>query len=125
MLNLLFRAWQKWQLVSCLTSSCADVNKPLLFDALLYLIYSIFLLYRWSISSYIIFPIAGLVVTLLLVIVLIEKFTCVPKRLSRLIVHLTSNKMLHQMMAITNILTLLSCVLLPMVSIFRPRACSE
>ena len=70
-------------------------------------------------SSYIVFPVTGLVVTSLLVVVLIEKFICVPKRLSRLILHLTGNKMLHQLMAITNILTLLSCVLLPMVRLLH------
>jgi len=72
---------------------------------------------KWSVSSYIVFPVTGLVVSSLLVVVLIEKFICVPKRLSRLILHLTGNKMLHQLMAITNILTLLSCVLLPMVNL--------
>ena len=56
-----------------------------------------------------------MVVTLLLVVVLVEKLTCVPKKVSRLIVPLAGNKMLHQMMAITNVLTLLSSVLLPMV----------
>ena len=74
---------------------------------------------RWTVSSYIVFPVTGLVVTSLLVVVLIEKFTCVPKRLSRLILHLTGNKMLHQLMAITNTLTLLSCVLLPMVRLLH------
>ena len=80
---------------------------------------SFFLNRRWSVSSYIVFPVTGLVVTSLLVVVLIEKFICVPKRLSRLILHLTGNKMLHQLMAITNILTLLSCVLLPMVRLLH------
>ena len=73
-------------------------------------------LYRWDVSNFIVFLVAGCVVTFLLSVVLIEKFTCVPKRLSQVIVQLTANKMLHQMMAITNVLTLLSCVLLPLVS---------
>ena len=77
----------------------------------------LFLLSSWSTSSFVVFLVTGWVVTLLLAVVLIEKFTCVPKRLSQLIVHLTGNKMLHQMMAITNVLTLLSCVLLPMVRV--------
>ena len=77
-----------------------------------------FLSSSWS-SNLIVFLVAGCVVTLLLAIVLIEKFTCVPKKMSRLIVLVTGNKMLHQLMAITNILTLLSCVLLPMVSLLR------
>ena len=71
--------------------------------------------FRWDVSNFIVFLVAGLTVTFLLSVVLIEKFTCVPKRLSRVIVQLTGNKMLHQMMAITNVLTLLSCVLLPLV----------
>ena len=71
---------------------------------------------RWDVSNFIVFLVAGCVVTFLLSVVLIEKFTCVPKRLSQVIVQLTANKMLHQMMAITNVLTLLSCVLLPLVS---------
>ena len=79
--------------------------------------------FRWDVSNFIVFLVAGLTVTFLLSVVLIEKFTCVPKRLSRVIVQLTGNKMLHQMMAITNVLTLLSCVLLPLV-IFHFRSSS-
>ena len=52
-----------------------------------------FLNCRWSVSSYIVFPVTGLVVTSLLVVVLMEKFICVPKQLSHLILCLTGNKM--------------------------------
>ena len=52
-----------------------------------------FLNCRWSVSSYIVFPVTGLVVTSLLVVVLMEKFICVPKQLSHLILCLTRNKM--------------------------------
>ena len=76
--------------------------------------YRFFFYYSWS-SNLIVFLVAGFVVTLLLAIVLIEKFTFVPKSLSKITVFVTGNKMLHQLMAITNVLTLLSCVLLPLV----------
>ena len=79
------------------------------------LIFFLLFFYSWS-SNLIVYLVAGFVVTLLLAIVLIEKFTCVPKSLSKITVFVTGNKMLHQLMAITNVLTLLSCVLLPLVS---------
>jgi flagellar biosynthesis protein FliQ len=68
----------------------------------------------WT-SNLAVFIVAGLVVSFLLAVVLIEKFTCVPKKMSHFVVLVTGNKMLHQLMAIANVLTLLSCVLLPMV----------
>ena len=108
-----------WKLLCVCVRLCAKsmfyLSLPKCLAKPLLKIGKIHLLFRWDVSNFIVFLVAGCTVTFLLSVVLIEKFTCVPKRLSRVIVQLTGNKMLHQMMAITNVLTLLSCVLLPLV----------
>ena len=62
-----------------------------------------------------VFAVAGCIVTFILAVVLLEKITCVPKKVSKVSLALTSNKMLHQLMAIANVVMLLACVLLPLV----------
>lgn len=71
---------------------------------------------RWN-TNVIVFVISGSVVVSILAIVLCEKITCVPKKLARFSAILTGNKLLHQVMAIVNVVTLLSCVLLPLVNL--------
>ena len=67
-------------------------------------------------SSYVVFLVAGLILVCVFGLIILEKMSFLPKQLVNISAFASNNKVMHQVLAATNVLTLFACVLVPVVS---------
>ena len=72
---------------------------------------------RWH-ENVLVFGISAVVIIAILGLVTLEKMSFLPKPITSLSSFTTNNKTMLQIMATTNVLALLACVVIPLVSIF-------
>ena len=75
------------------------------------------ILFRWQ-ENFLVFGISAIVIITILGLVVLEKMSFLPKPITSLSSFTTNNKTMLQIMATINVLALLACVVIPLVSIF-------
>ena len=67
-------------------------------------------------STYVVFLVAGLVLICVFGLIMLEKVKFLPKQILSISAYASNNKVMHQILAATNVLSLFACVLMPLVS---------
>ena len=67
-------------------------------------------------STYVVFLVAGLVLICVFGLIMLEKVKFLPKQILSISAYASNNKVMHQILAATNVLSLFACVLVPLVS---------
>ena len=75
------------------------------------------LFFRWH-ENFLVFGISAIVIITISGLVVLEKMTFLPKQITSLASFTTNNKSMLQIMATINVLALLACVVVPLVSCF-------
>ena len=73
-------------------------------------------LHRWQ-DNAAVFVVSGIILLSMFAVVMLEKISTIPKPLIAFSSFASNNKAMHQIMAMINILALLVCVLVPLVSV--------
>ena len=78
----------------------------------------VFFLFRWQ-DNIAVLGVSGVILLTIFGLIMIEKLSFLPKSLTAISSFASNNKIMLQIMATTNVLALLACVIIPLVSFYR------